>query len=64
MYAIASDLGCAVKFVNSFARCQHLFDNAAKHRLTLFEFSVVACSLVPVTISFTLLAVINNKRSK
>jgi len=28
--AIASAVVCAVRFVNSFARCQHLFDIAAK----------------------------------
>ena len=34
MFVIASASLSAVKYVNSFARCQHLFDIATKHRLT------------------------------
>jgi len=41
---MASALVSAVKFVNSFARRQHLFDITVKH------FYVVSCSPVLVTI--------------
>ena len=34
MFVIASASLSAVKYVNSFARCQHLFDIPTKHRLT------------------------------
>jgi len=35
--AVASALVCAVKFVNSFARSQHLFYIVAKHPLTWIQ---------------------------
>jgi len=37
MCAFASTLMCAVKFVNSFARRQNLFDIAAEQRLTAIQ---------------------------
>jgi len=46
--AIASVVVCAVKFVNSFARRQHLFDIAAKP--TNVDLNILSC-LVPVPIS-------------
>jgi len=70
MSAIASALLCTVKFVNSFARRQQLFDIVTYRRHfdsidveRQFEFSVVSCYLVRVTIShkisFYLLVVVN-----